>query len=465
MEQVLDTQISVKDRSEPHEGSTPLQNLDSEVWKTEPPDRYRILDKAAQIDRLESAYAFLLEHNVGCQERLSGMYDRTLSSIQTIYTQAENPTPEIDGVFVVPTMLRSGRNGYAPYSDELRPFFPLIDELALLEADNGTNWIAHDWAVGLPPALIQQNIFHHDDQELNIGVVYIPISSDIFDDLGSTRAMRYIKVQIENAVTWGNRMGARFAGYGATLPIATGLCSDRSDPFRRLELGKSVTGHATTIATMAMACESYFDLQEVQAVGVLGTGNIGAAFSEFIRFLHPDIDLVLYDSVPAKSNRLREKLTSGCSGGNVIAANSMLNLLKKVNLVVSAVTGPVNLPEVALPLLERIMFIEDSAPPWLPDEQIIANGGGLSGVFCRPPEGLVRAHPDPVLGCNHDLNTGHPDDLYGCQAELILLTAGLLEQYSGSVQQEKIYKSYNLLKRLGFSASLQHNGSQTLPQD
>jgi hypothetical protein len=292
----------------------------------------------------------------------------------------------IDSVFAVP-LRADGRSDI--YATDTDAFFPLASrEFGV------TPEIQLRSVLGVPPSVIETNLQSQREGERG-ATLFVPLFSTMTADFGpqpgapANRAelFRTVSVIMQRAAELAHvRLGARVLGLGATLPkiSAYGLGFKNHPEFDMSGLA-TTTGHAGTVhliletirglLTTATFRDSHLTLGIVGAAGSIGWSTVVNAQDAF-----NDVPVLLYD---VRGRLLEERLLERPETPSLRHAADVASVLREANIIVSAVTGPIDLdvidPGKELDLQSKVI-IDDSEPKAFIREQVEARGGYLLNV-------------------------------------------------------------------------------------
>lgn len=360
----------------------------------DPATRDRMLKK---IDKIASVIGYDLtdEDVLKSKDFVNNVYD--------IWTSPEQLEGYNSFVFMVPTRAQRG-NGFAP---EFLPFLPIIDKI-------GPN-AAQLLLTGLPPYVVDS--YKEDAQGRRGAMVFSPAFYDIMNDVSPEEMVPTIHTIMNDAVTFTrDKLGAKSVGLGATLPSVTNYGRDIS-----VEGVQTTTGHGGTVhlinETIAGALRDQ-RLDDIKGISVLGLGSIGASIASVLATNYPEIPLTIFDENPAKNERTLAALRAITTrSAGIVVARSVDELVKdkNSNVIVSAVTTPIDLSRISQDSINRKLIVDDSQPSAFDPVQVDDRRGLLAWPIGRdttPDGALTRTTFD-----YGDLGPSADDEVWGCEAE------------------------------------------------
>lgn len=313
-------------------------------------------------------------------------------------------TLEGDFCFVVPP--RISRSS-ATYASEVEPFLPIVRHFPVD--------VRQRTFVGLPPYLVDR----YGEGSGGGLMVYTPVFIDMVDDIADPQlALDVARGCVRDSVAFAQRFtGVRVAGLAATLPNLT-------------DMGRAVTcdgvvtttGHAGTVWLIAELVRQHAADFAAPNAAVIGLGSIGQAFA-WLALEHDLVDqLHLFDTRGHVADNVAASLRERFGDTRVHLHDSVGGVLAKSQIVVAAVTTPIDLDAVPAELVEGRVFIDDSQPAAFDAAQVTAKGATLRWVMGQDrTEGhqLSRRGIDGRAPYNYGDDCGLTDErtLWGCEAE------------------------------------------------
>ena len=270
--------------------------------------------------------------------------------------------------------------------------------------------------VGLPPFIIDR--YDAGERRATGFLIHAPVYPDSMLDLPLDRAADLARSQIQLATDFARRrLGATVLGLGAVIPAITNFGTSLAAPDTT-----TTTGHAGTVAVIqriidkAMAA-GILPPSGPQSLGFLGVGSIGRSAAEIIAQRFANSRIHIFDT---RASAIDKTLT-GLRGvhRDVQASSDVVTLIRNSEVVVSAVTGFIDLDEQdaerTLDLAGKLI-VDDSQPASFDRAQVEARGGTLVWVIARDTKGVVN-RVDYDYASMADAHR----DLFGCEAEAACL--------------------------------------------
>lgn len=334
---------------------------------------------------------------------------------------------KIDRVFMVP--MRSDRLN-EDYASESTPFVPLFDPQLGVSSD-----IRMRAMYGYPPMVLDMYTKSENERESG-AIVLAPVYNDMEQDIAPDKTPEQIMslraiggfVIAEATIFAHNKIGAEVIGLGATLPGITKFGS-----MLRLIPGAeelvTTTGHGGTVHMIVETAKKVIEQTKTEThgeIGVIGgAGSIG--WSSIGSILDNDLmkDFTIH-SYDIREQRFSERLNSAEGEdvrGRIKLADDPIDVLRKTNLIVCAITDQINLDELdptrALDLTGKVI-IDDSQPGCFDLDQVESRGGKLVWVVGEDKsdsqfvtrDGL-HSRETPKVGYNYGVKSG----LYGPASE------------------------------------------------
>lgn len=361
-------------------------------WVSMPPD-YTTFDRSAQLRKIDDV-ARAVEYVIcpDADELDSAYYKswRFVNSAFDFYSGRREIGRAVARAFVVP--MRSDRDNEI-HSSESTPFYPLLDPNKF-----GVNSeIRMRTMYGLPPTILDTYLKSPRDNETGV-LVLSPLHSDMARDIVTNPNDLKQKITLmevagrilEQTVQFAHhRLGAKTIGLGATLP-RPGI-TDYGNvlrAFRGMESLVTTTGHGGTVYMILETVREVMRAESIDSSGPIGiiggAGSIGWSSTVAAHEIIGDHDIVSFDK---NLESLRGKIAGYKSeksvNTDISVASSAVDVLKRTNVIISAITGRINLDAVDpygnLDLSGKVI-IDDSQPGCFDREQVEARGGKLVWV-------------------------------------------------------------------------------------
>ncbi len=364
---------------------------------------------------------------------------RTRSYVNELCDEYETPRviERVKFAFLIPT--RASRFN-TEFWEEVYELLPALRHLNVADA--------YRVLISLPPFRIEM---YGSPGEPSSGVlIFVPIFNDMVKDYrNKLLLLRAATKRINEAVSFTKRaFGVEYVGLGATLPGIT-------------KFGKKIkadvittTGHAGTTYFIKKTVESVindrFNGRNNVKIGFLGGGgSIGLAAMTTLAVAYPEAEFLLYDVRQKKAQKARKKIQS--FGKKVTLVTSSKDLLKKSELIVSAVTTPVGVDGVDL---AGKVIVDDSQPGSFERQAVIDGGGELIWVIGKDTSNqhIVTRRQQYSYG-PHGLH--HEYDIWGCEAEVSAIAyfdrpdLALTKR----VTDEDVEKIGELFEKIGFTTA------------
>jgi hypothetical protein len=393
--------------------------------------------------------------------QIEAAYNKQANSIVTFFTQFHTPGNEVldhkpDRGFGVP--FRGGRNN-PKFQSDIEPLYPLANPKFAVNPNMLTRML-----VGTPPALIETYTQSNEPGESG-AVFFMPILADMIPDIcpdGDPAKFERLKkisdfIVAETAKFAHERVGVEYFGLGGTLPLVSGFGAkmkdfDLDNP-DRMKNFVTTTGHAETVFLLVetmkqvLATETGEHISEDRKIGVIGgAGSIGFSTIDTIASTMPEYDIYATDMVE-KLPKLHTKFNSHENSDKLHIAASTLDVLQNTNIILSAITGLVDLDEIEKEAGVKIdltgkVIIDDSQPACFDQAQVVARGGKVVAVVGEDMsdtgflkrDGLYTSDGSPyAYGENDGLWTPKPTDefwvptypAWGCEAEVAIIARAI----------------------------------------
>lgn len=299
---------------------------------------------------------------------------------------------DIKGAFVVP--MRSSRfddeNGLKnSNASEITPFAPILDRRLGVGSKERMRAV-----YGLPPMVLDT---YFKDPEHSRVLVVAPIFGDMKRDMWPDRndmtQARRLHEAVQNATHETvkfvyHQLGGRAFGLGAILPHPT--ITNYGNNLRGIKGMEDIvttTGHAGTVHMIVETIGKVREETSIDTNGTIGViggaGSIGWSSTATILAVMKDHKVISYD-------RNEEKLLDQVYGYNqsdrIELASDVLEVLESANVIVSAVTTPIDLDKLEKERNVKIdlsgkVIIDDSQPGCFSKDQVDARGGHLIWVI------------------------------------------------------------------------------------
>lgn len=362
--------------------------------------QYGTYDRAAMLSKVED----LARASDGAATEAE--VDSSVEFIHRTFDRWEGRSDErVEGdyCFVVPPRISRSSDVYAA---EVEPFLPVLRHFPVD--------IRQRAFVGLPPYLVDR----YGRGERGGLMVYTPVFIDMVGDLEFGDALEVARRCVADSVSFAQRFtGVRVAGLAATLPNLT-------------DMGRAVacdgvvttTGHAGTVWLIAEIVSQGASAAAGTGIGIIGLGSIGASFAHLALELDLADTVHVHDTRPVVAANVTETLGEKFGSHRVHNHRGLEELLPKSQVVVAAVTTPIDLDTVPDDLVAGRMFIDDSQPAAFDAYQINAKGGQLRWVMGQdltPGQLVSRRGIDGRRPYNYGDDCGLTDanTLWGCEAE------------------------------------------------
>lgn len=381
--------------------SADLAGDDPSLWEP----RYGDFDRQRTLDQLASLTE--ARPDVVTQEAV----DRTIRTVHLAFDRWENPelAPRAEWAFMIPGRLTRAD---PRYDDELYEPFPAF------AADR---WAAQLILAGLPPFIVDRYGIDHAD-----GVaIYTPVLLDMLTDLPADHVMHVLTRNVTSSIQFAASLGVQTAGLAATLPSLT-----QFGHAVRVEGVTTTTGHAGTTCIVRDIAQSLIATGEIEAErtpwGLLGCGSIGTAIAHGLADRYPGWPVLLADDKTERALRVERELRAL---GVEATVHPTRELLANCELVVSAVTTPVDLDSLpSEPFVTRVV-IDDSQPSCFDADQLFARDAQLYwpiGKDDSPTGAATRVGADgrsPFLYGAGSAGMPSPSHIFGCEAEAAAIHA------------------------------------------
>lgn len=310
----------------------------------------------------------------------SDFQDAYATSTQYIHTafdrfEERKESNEYDWVFAVPARGEESQND--EYASEVTFFLPILDPKF------GVNALVRQRTVAfLAPTVIEE--YKGDTTGTTGALLWTPA----YIDPSARRGREFIenldkaRYRVNEAARFAHdTLGARVMGLGAIIPGLT-----KFGTTIKQEGLTSTTGHGGTVHIVAETVQDVAERKYKQPIiGVLGLGSIGYASLKVLRENADTLQaqkFVVYDT---EAHKVANALDDQTSKVHTEAATFDYELLQKADIIVTAVTRPIDLNELerktgrTIELHEKTI-IDDSQPGCFDRDQVEARGGKLVWV-------------------------------------------------------------------------------------
>ncbi len=324
-----------------------------------------------------------------------------------------NVMDDADGSFAFVVPARMSRND-SEYGEEVEPVIPALRYVP--------KELRAQMMVGLPPFVI--DTYKPDENGRHGVLVLAPVFGDMAEDIESTSAkMGIAQANVNAAVNFAHRRyGVEVVGLGATLPSLT--------LYGKKITNKNVittTGHGGTAQLIAQTMEAGLQARgvELQSIGVLGMGAIGASVAEVIADRYSEIPVSIYDTSASKAAKVAER-----NPGRFSVAESDSKLVAENQVVISAITSRFDTAGIAE--LNGTIVIDDAQPASFDPQAVEALGGTVQWVIGRDAQGIATR-----TGYDYATMLDPHTDVFGCEAEAASIAA-YMNDLRGRGMDEKL---------------------------
>lgn len=408
-----------------------LARLKSEggAWISMPPD-YTTFSRDAVLEKLDKVSEAVLAETDADAADVEDAYKKSTyftNSSFDFYEGKKDLGRSIERAFVVP--MRSTRkdhdemtqgNGYA---SESTPFIPLCDPVRF----GVSSEIRMRTMYGLPPTILDTYLKSGDDKETG-ALVLSPVYTDMIHDIRTDKESMAQRIRLmevgafileKTAQFAHHQLGAKVIGLGATLPKITHF-GQALRSMGGMENLTTTTGHGGTVYMIVETARKIMEETSIEShgkIGVIGgAGSIGWSSTVTALEMMPDHHLLSFD---INKTRLYGKIGSEKVGHRVSAADSAAEVLRNTNIILTAITGRIDLDDEAykdLDLTNKVI-IDDSQPGCFDAAQVEARGGKLVWVVGEDNSGSKFITRDGYYTNGVPYNYGNNSGLFGFHSE------------------------------------------------
>ena len=408
----------------PEEREAVTNHLKSEGgnWVTGSPD-YTSFIRRVLSSKLKQVYNAVLSETNAPVGEVDSAYEKSqffVDSTFDFYEGKKDLGRRIGRAFVVP--MRSNRED-EHYSSESTPFYPLLDP----QRFGVTSDIRMRTMYGLPPAILDTYLKSEDDKEAG-ALVLCPMYSDMISDIRPDRdnfsqKIRLLEVGgfvLEKTSRFAHlQLGADVVGLGATLPKVTnfGHALRGIDGMENLV---TTTGHGGTVYMIVETAKKIMKETSVESggkIGVIGgAGSIGWSSTVAAIEMIKGHKILSYD---LNRERLYGMIGNNKKANKVSVADSVSEVLKDTNIIITAVTGRIDLDDDEYDGLDLNgkVIIDDSQPGCFDAEQVRAKGGELVWVVGEDASDNKFITRDGYYTDGAPYNYGNQSGLFGNYSE------------------------------------------------
>lgn len=392
-------------------------------WTVMPPD-YTNFSRKDLLQRLESVYKAVTHETNAPRAEIDTAYEASqnfTNSAFDFYEGKKSIGRKIGRAFVVP--MRSNRID-EDYASESTPLFQLLDPVKFGVDSN----IRMRTMIGLPPTVLDTYTKSNDDNEtgaLVLSPMYTDMVSDIRPDKNNyAQKIRLLEVGgfvLQKTAEFAHlRLGAEVVGLGAILPKVTHF-GDALRSIDGMDRLVTTTGHGGTVYMIVETARKIMQETSIEShgkIGVIGgAGSIGWSSTMAAVEMMKDHQVLSYD---INTERLYGMLGKNkIRHSNVAVAANSAEVLRDTNIIITAVTGRINLDDEAYKDLDLTgkVIIDDSQPGCFDAAQVEARGGKLVWVVGEDgsDNGFITRDGYHTNGTPY--NYGDKSGLYGARSE------------------------------------------------
>ncbi len=433
-------------------------------WAASPPD-YAYFSRAEASKKVEQVRDAVLAETGAARADVEAAYERSqyfIDSSFDFYEGKQDLGRRIARAFVVP--VRSTRldeddaQQGSGYASESTPFYPLLDPARF----GVSSEIRMRTIYGLPPTVLDTYLRSSSASEAG-AVVLAPLYADMARDIWTNPAdaeqsLRLARVVdnllLRTADFAHHRLGAKFIGLGATLPLLTdfGNKLTRAAGMNGLT---TTTGHGGTVYMLAKTMVEIMARSPIDSGGTIGVigaaGSIGWSSVVALQKMLPDHKIDVFDK---RSSRMRALLAENMDLGKLELRESVADVFKSNNYVVCAITDTLDLtaPEFASVDFSTIKVLDDSQPGAVDRVQIEGLGGQVFWVAGNDASANKFMTRDGYYTGGVPYNYGDNSGLYGESTEfacgLETATVAARGDARNAVNKRVEYKDVDIVGKL-----------------
>lgn len=391
---------------------------------------YAHFSRADLSKKLEQVRDAVLGETSAAPAAVEAAYEQSqyfVDSSFDFYEQKKDLGRRIERAFVVP--MRSTRFDHndlelgSGYASESTPFFPLLDPVRF----GVSSEIRMRTMYGVPPAILDTYLRSSDENEagaLVLAPLYADMPHDIWPDpADSGQAMQLARivdhVLHKTAEFVHHRLGAKFVGLGATLPLLTKF----GNKFRQapgMHNLTTTTGHGGTVYMLAKTMLEVMERSSVDSGGTIGVigaaGSIGWSSVLALKNMLPDHKIDVFDK---RVHRMESILSANAGLDGLQRRESAADVFKNNNYVVCAITGTLDLdaPDFADIDFSNIKVVDDSQPGAIDRVQLEKRNGQVFWVAGKDASATSFMTRDGYYTYGAPYNYGDNSGLYGKATE------------------------------------------------
>lgn len=398
-------------------------------WTSMPPD-YTNFSRAASLKKLEEVRDAVLSETNADDSDVEEAYGKSQYFIDSAFDFFEGKKDlgrRIERAFVVP--MRSTRLDQdeitlgSGYASESTPFLPLYDPARF----GVSSEIRMRGMYGLPPTILDTYLKSSDDQEAG-ALVLSPVYADMTHDIRPDRDNMAQKIRLlevgaavlEKTAQFAHiQLGANVIGLGATLPKVTHFGHALRN-LNGMEKLTTTTGHGGTVYMIVETARKVMEETSIESQGKIGViggaGSIGWSSTVTTLDMIPDHQIVSFD---INKTQLYGKIGKNHVGNRVAVAESAAEVLKSTNIILTAITGKIDLNDKEYKDLDLTgkVIIDDSQPGCFDAAQVEARGGKLVWVVGEDASDSKFITRDGYYTDGIPYNYGSNSGLYGPNSE------------------------------------------------
>lgn len=415
--------------SEEREAVLAKLKSDGGEWISMPPD-YTTFSRDNILTKLDEVRDAVLSETDSDPVEVEEAYKKSqyfTNSSFDFYEGTKDLGRRIERAFIVP--MRSTRldndeiSSGSGYASESTPFYPLYDPIRF----GVPSEIRMRGMYGLPPAILDTYLKSSDDREtgaLVLSPVYTDMTRDIRSDKESMaqriRLMEVGAFVLEKTAQFAHlRLGAKVVGLGATLPKITHF-GQALRSMNGMENMTTTTGHGGTVHMIVETARKVMEDTSIEShgkIGVIGgAGSIGWSSTATTLDMIPDHQIISFD---INKTRLYGKIGNEGVGHRVSVAESAADILRNTNIILTAITGRINLDDEEYKDLDLTgkVIIDDSQPGCFDAAQVEAKGGKLVWVVGEDGSSSQFITRDGYYTDGIPYSYGSHSGLYGSRSE------------------------------------------------